>query len=575
MPDSSSGTARRSKRAAAGVVGQLGEGVAQAARAHVVDREDRVGRALLPTVVDDLLRTALDLGIAALHRVEVELGCVGARGHRARGAAAHADAHAGPAELDQQRAGRELDLLRLRGVDAAKAARDHDGLVVAALHRVDVARHGLLVFAEVAQQIGPAELVVECGAAQRALGHDLQRAGNVLGLAVVALFRPELRHRETGQAGLGLGAAAGGAFVADLAARAGRGARERRNGGRMVVRLDLHQHMAQRAIFLIALRIRSRNEALDRRALHHRGVVGIGDHRVLRVLFLGVTDHREQALRLGLAVDGKAGIEDLVAAVLAVGLREHHQLDVARVASEPGEGFDQVVDLVFRQRQAKTRVGRHQRGAAPALHVDQRHRLGRQLAEKAGGLLDRGQHRFGHAVVQRDGHGGQQVAFEHGRLADQRGLELQVVLGDALDPAQRQAAVVGDVGGLGGPGRDGAQARRDDHRGARLGRRLEGLAVSQERGKALAAGRIERRVGDHQVHETGADALDARIDRLQLRQQLPRAEIAECAAALEKGYDGEGLRCGLRHGRMEASGAALEIKKSGRMAADWGHPRKP
>ena len=29
-------------------------------------------------------------------------------------AAAHADAHAGAAELDQQRAGRELDLVRLR-----------------------------------------------------------------------------------------------------------------------------------------------------------------------------------------------------------------------------------------------------------------------------------------------------------------------------------------------------------------------------------------------------------------------------------------------------------------------------
>ena len=62
-------------------------------------------------MVDDLLGAALDLGVAALHRVEVELGGVGAGRHRARGAAAHADAHARPAELDQQRAGRELDLL--------------------------------------------------------------------------------------------------------------------------------------------------------------------------------------------------------------------------------------------------------------------------------------------------------------------------------------------------------------------------------------------------------------------------------------------------------------------------------
>ena len=38
-------------------------------------------------------------------------------------------------------------------------------------------------------------------------------------------------------------------------------------------------------------------------------------------------------LRLRHAVDREVGVEDLVAAVLAVGLREHHQLDVGRVAA--------------------------------------------------------------------------------------------------------------------------------------------------------------------------------------------------------------------------------------------------
>ncbi len=378
----------------------------------------------------------------------------------------------------------------------------------------------------------------------------------------MALFRPELGDSETGQARLGLGAAAGGALVADLAARAGRGAGERGNRGRMVVRLDLHQHVAQGAIFLIALRTVGRNEALDGRAFHHRGVVRIGDHRVLRVLLLGVADHREQALRLRLAVDGELGVEDLVAAVLAVGLRKHHQFDVARVAAQAREGFDEVVDLVLGQRQAETGVGRDQGLAAAGLHVDLRHRLGRQFTEKAGRLLDGGEHRFGHAVVQRAGHGGERVAFDDGRLADQRRFELQVVLRDPLDPAQRQAAVVGDVRGLGGPGRHGAQARRDDHRGARLRWRLEGLAVGQQRGEAVMAGCVECGIGDHQVNETGRNALDARLDGLQLRQQLPCSEIAECAAALEQGYDGKGLRCGLRHGRCGASGAALGIKKS-------------
>ena len=112
----------------------------------------RIGFALAerPAMVDDLLRAALDLRVAALHRVEVELGGVGAGGHRAGGAAAHADAHARAAELDQQRAGGELDLLRLARGDRAQAAGDHDRLVVAAPLPAD----RLLVDAEVAGRLG-------------------------------------------------------------------------------------------------------------------------------------------------------------------------------------------------------------------------------------------------------------------------------------------------------------------------------------------------------------------------------------------------------------------------------------
>jgi hypothetical protein len=105
-------------RPLAGVVDELGEGVADAAGADVVDGQHRVVGAQLPAAIDDLLRTALDLGVAALHRVEVELGGVAAGGHRAGGAAAHADAHARSAELHQQGAGREGDLVREVGAMA-------------------------------------------------------------------------------------------------------------------------------------------------------------------------------------------------------------------------------------------------------------------------------------------------------------------------------------------------------------------------------------------------------------------------------------------------------------------------
>ena len=93
-----------------------------------------------------------------------------------------------------------------------------------------------------------------------------------------------------------------------------------------------------------------------------------------------------------------------MAAVLAVGLRKHHQLNVGRVALKLGESLDQVVDLVRRQRQAKLGVGAFQRGLAAGQHVDGLQRLALQFGEQAnGGLRPVGHHALGHAVVQQRG----------------------------------------------------------------------------------------------------------------------------------------------------------------------------
>ena len=91
--------------------------------------------------------------------------------------------------------------------------------------------------------------------------------------------------------------------------------------------------LAVRAVAAVVARI----EALDGRALDHRRVVGVGDERSLRMRGVRRADHREQALVLRHAVDDPVGVEDLVAAVLGVRLREHHQLDVGRIAAERAE----------------------------------------------------------------------------------------------------------------------------------------------------------------------------------------------------------------------------------------------
>ena len=179
--------------------------------------------------------------------------------------------------------------MRLRGVDDTEAACDHDRLVVATLFLLRtgltrcVVRNSLFVFAEITKQIRSAKLVVECRAAQRPLNHDLQRAGNVTGLAVGInwnLTPINFRHGKAGQPRFRLGAAPGGALVTNLAASAGGGTGKGRDRGRVIVRLHLHQDMVRAGLFFIATgtaftrhRGRLRDKALDFHPLHHRSVV--------------------------------------------------------------------------------------------------------------------------------------------------------------------------------------------------------------------------------------------------------------------------------------------------------------
>ncbi|MNN44425.1 hypothetical protein D3C81_1587160 [compost metagenome] len=147
-----------------------------------------------------------------------------------------------------------------------------------------------------------------------------------------------------------------------------------------------------------------------------------------------------------------------MAAVLGVGLGEHHQFDVVRVALEALEGVDQVVDLVFGQGQAQVDVGLGQGVTAAGQDVHRGHRLGLGVAEQVSCLLQLGQHALGHAVVK---FGGDQCGVSVAQGAGN-------VVGDAALQAldRLQAAVVGDVAGLAGPGRNGAQARHDQEQAA-------------------------------------------------------------------------------------------------------------
>ena len=162
-------------RATASVVHQFRKGVRNTARADIVYRQNRVGHAAQIALGDDFLRTALNLRVAALYRIKIQRRVVRARRHRAGRAATHADAHAWPAQLNQQAARRKCDFLRQLVVYRADATRNHDGLVIAALHACDF----LLKAAEIARQHRAAKFIAKGCATQWAFGHDLQRRGHM------------------------------------------------------------------------------------------------------------------------------------------------------------------------------------------------------------------------------------------------------------------------------------------------------------------------------------------------------------------------------------------------------------
>ena len=287
------------------IVDQFGEGVGQAARAHVVNGDNRVGRAELPAAVDHFLRAPFDFGVAALHGVEIERSIVRARVHRRSRAAAQTDEHARPAELHQQRACGDFAFMCLFCLDIAQTTGNHNRLVIAAHLAIELGFEG----AEIAQQVRAAEFVVERRTADGGFNHDVERGGNVGGPAVAAFPRLfqigdiEVGNRIAGQSRLGARAPPRCAFVADFAARARGRAGKRRNRRGVVVRFHLHQDMGVffvETVALIGRRIGIKPG--DFRAFDYRGVVLIRHHCAGRRGFVRVANHAEQRFGLLFAV---------------------------------------------------------------------------------------------------------------------------------------------------------------------------------------------------------------------------------------------------------------------------------
>ena len=85
--------------------------------------------------------------------------------------------------------------------------------------------------------------------------------------------------------------------------------------------------------------------------------------------------------------------------MLGIGLREHHEFDVGRIAPEPPEVRVEVFDLVRREREAEFAVRALERGAAVRVERDRRERPRRHVDEQTRRVGEIGEYGFDHAVV--------------------------------------------------------------------------------------------------------------------------------------------------------------------------------
>ena len=190
------------------------------------------------------MAAALHLGIVALHRSKVEVLAVGTRVHARGCAAAEADEHGRPPELNDAIARRRSFLFHVRGVDEADATGDHDRFVIAAPHPSAVVFQG----AEHPQDVGPTEFIAKSRAADRPFGHNGERGCQAVRESSSFFFprlgklrQAQMRGEKGTQARLRPTARARRPLVADLPPDSSGGSGIGRNGSRMIVGLDLDQ----------------------------------------------------------------------------------------------------------------------------------------------------------------------------------------------------------------------------------------------------------------------------------------------------------------------------------------------
>ncbi len=348
-----------------------------------------------------------------------------------------------------------------------------------------------------------------------------------------------MRHRKTREACFRLRTESRSALIADLPARAGRRTRKRRYGGRVIVRLHFHQYVDRLLDELVLAIVRTAHQASAVPSFDHRRIIGVRRQHAFGCFLRRGLDHAEQALVLLFAVDHPARVEDLVPAVLRIGLGKHHEFSVRRVSIEIAVATQEVVDFFGGQSESKIRIGGDER--LPAFRGERHYRHGCRFIglKQSFRFLDAVKHRFRHSIAQ-------QVAQVYSRVVSDPGGKLQRVADAALYTLDGvDIAGFGDVGRFARPGRNRTGAGNDVEPPGGSAELAGFVPRQQQRIESRPVLFAESGAGIHQVDETRFNRIQAFIRTVQNTRQLGQAEIGQCGLSGQFQHVG---RCDLIRG---------------------------
>ena len=227
----------------------------------------------------------------------------------------------------------------------------------------------------------------------------------------------------------------------------------------------------------------------------------IGNDRAERLGGVRLANHAEQRVRLRLPIDDPLRIEYFVAAMLAVGLREHHQLDISRIAVQAEESFLEIINFIIGQGQPERTVGLDQCAAPLLKQVDVVHRATGKRQEQGFGIELGVDHGLGHPIVQHAGGTVEHLGIDLAGL-EPAGFGNQQILHTALDTSHGiEATIVCDIGGLAGPGRNRPEPGNDGQLDGELRARArrERRAVVEHFRQAIPCSEVGFLVAAHEV----------------------------------------------------------------------------